>query len=76
MITISYIALITSGILICLSIIKYITYSENFKGTQELNLLLFFASTITFYGILHMGAEIFYGFNPIKGKFIFTPLKI
>jgi hypothetical protein len=76
MITISFIAMGISNILIFLAVIKYIKYSGKIKGIQELNLLLFFASLITFNGLLHMGAEVFYDFNPLKGKFTFTPLRI
>jgi predicted membrane channel-forming protein YqfA (hemolysin III family) len=71
MITPSFIAIGISGILILLAIIKYINYPRKIEGTQELNLLLFFSSSIAFQGLLYMGAEVFYGFNPLEGKFTF-----
>ena len=68
MLTPSLIALAISGILIFVSMIKYIKFPGKIEGTQEINLLLFFASSIAFHGLLHLGAEVFYGFNPLKLK--------
>jgi hypothetical protein len=74
MMTLSFITMCISGILILIALIKYIKYPKKLEGTQEISLLLFFASSIAFHGLLHMGAEIFYDFNPLKGKYIFTKL--
>jgi len=71
MITTSFIAMGISGILIFIALIKYINYPGKIEGIQEVNLLLFFASSIAFHGFLHMGSEVFYGFNPLKGNFTF-----
>jgi predicted membrane channel-forming protein YqfA (hemolysin III family) len=75
MITPSFIAMGISGILIFLTVIKYMNYSGKIEGMQEINLLLFFASSIAFHGLLHMGAEVFYGFNPLEGKFTFKKIQ-
>ena len=75
MIPLSFIAMSVSGILIFLAVIKYINYPGKIEGTQELNILLFFASSIAFHGLLHLGSEVFYGFNPLEGKFSFRKIQ-
>ncbi len=71
----SFITMSVSGILIFLAIIKYINYPNKIEGTQEINLLLFFASAIAFHGLLHLGFEVLYGFNPLEGKFILKKIQ-
>ena len=65
----SIIALAISGVLILIAAIKYFNYPGKIEGPQQMNLLLFFASSIAFHGLLHLGAEVFYDFNPLAGKF-------
>jgi len=72
MITLSFIALIISGTLIFMAGLNYINYPGKIDGTQRINLLLFFASAIAFNGLLYMGSEIYYNFNPLEGKFEFS----
>lgn len=72
MITPSFLALSISGLLIFIAGLNYLNYPGKIDGIQRMNLLLFFASSIAFHGLLHMGAEVFYGFNPLAGKFEFT----
>lgn len=71
----SIIALVISGVLIFIATIKYLNYTGKIEGTQQMNLLLFFASSIAFHGLLHLGTEVFYGFNPLAGKFTVRNLK-
>ena len=65
----SIIALAISGLLIFIAAVKYFNYPGKIEGTQQMNLFLFFASSIAFHGLLHLGAEYFYDFNPLAGKF-------
>ena len=68
----SLIALALSGLLIFIALLQYINYYDKIKEVQKINLYLFFASAISFHGLLHMGAEIFYDFNPLEGKIKFN----
>jgi hypothetical protein len=72
MITPSFLALAISGLLIFIAGLNYSNYSGKIDSIQRINLLLFFASSIAFHGLLHLGAEIFYGFNPLEGRFQFS----
>jgi hypothetical protein len=72
----SYFALVVSGILIAIASVMLI--NEIFINKSELdnmriiNLVLFLSSAISLHGLLHMGAEIHFGYNPLEtGKFIY-----
>jgi hypothetical protein len=70
----SNIALAISGILIITALI--LLYIEINKGTELkrlklIDLLLFLSSAISLHGLLHMGAEVFYKYNPLEGKIIY-----
>ena len=70
----SNIALAASGILIFIALI--LLYIEINKGTELksiklIDLLLFLSTSISLHGILHMGAEVFYKYNPLEGKIIY-----
>jgi hypothetical protein len=70
----SNIALAISGILILTALI--LLYIEINKGTELkrlklIDLLLFLSSAISLHGLLHMGAEVFYNYNPLEGKIIY-----
>ena len=70
----SNIALAISGMLILTALI--LLYIEINKGTELkrlklIDLLLFLSSAISLHGLLHMGAEVFYKYNPLEGKFIY-----
>lgn len=70
----SNIALAISGILIITALI--LLYIEINKGTELkrlklIDLLLFLSSAISLHGLLHMGAEVFYKYNPLEGKLIY-----
>ena len=70
----SNIALVMSGLLIFIGLI--LLYNEINKGSsiyglQLINLVLFLSTAISLHGLLHMGAEIFYKYNPLEGKFMY-----
>ncbi len=69
----SYFALVASGILIALAIVYLIKnrQSEELQGVKLVNLLLFLSTAIALHGMLHMWAEIYYNYNPLKGKLIY-----
>lgn len=69
MISPSFLAMGVSGILIFIAFIYFIKNRDKIGSIQLINLLLFFSSAIAFHGILHMGGELFYNFNPLEGKF-------
>ena len=70
----SIIALYISGLLIFLAVIM--TYNEiinkktDISGIKLIDLILFFASSITLHGILHIQAESIYNYNPLEKKII------
>jgi len=70
----SNLALIASGLLIVLGL--FLLYMEVNKGntissTKIIDLVLFLSTAISLHGLLHMGAEIHYNYNPLKGKFFY-----
>ena len=72
----SYFALVVSGILIAIASVMLI--NEIFINKSELdnmriiNLVLFLSSAISLHGLLHMGAEIHFDYNPLEtGKIIY-----
>lgn len=70
----SNIALGASGILIFISLILlYIEINNDteLKGIKLINLLLFLSTSISLHGLLHMGAEVFYKYNPLNGQLIY-----
>lgn len=69
----SYFALLISGILIASSIVVIYRNrnSEDLKGVKLANVLLFLSTAIALHGMLHMWAEIYYNYNPLKGKLIY-----
>ena len=70
----SNIALAISGLLIFLALILLsieIKKGANISGIVLVNLLLFLSTSISLHGMLHMGAEVFYKYNPLEGKFTY-----
>ncbi len=71
----SNIALAISGVLIGISVvmlINEITKKTELDNMRIINLLLFLSSAISLHGLLHLGAEVYFGFNPLEnGKFIY-----
>lgn len=70
----SNLALAASGILIFIALILlYIEINKGteLKGIKLIDLLLFLSTAISLHGLLHMGAEVFYKYNPLEGKFIY-----
>jgi hypothetical protein len=70
----SYLALVASGLLILIALV--LLYNEINKGNELsklklIDLVLFLSTSISLHGLLHMGAEVFYKFNPLEGKFIY-----
>jgi hypothetical protein len=70
----SNIALIASGLLIALGL--FLLYIELIKGnsisnTKIIDLVLFLSTAISLHGLLHMGAEIHYNYNPIEGNLFY-----
>ena len=70
----SNLALIASGLLIVLGL--FLLYIEVNKGntissTKIIDLVLFLSTAISLHGLLHMGAEIHYNYNPLKGTFFY-----
>ena len=67
----SNIALAISGLLIFLALILLsieIKKGANISGIALVNLVLFLSTSISLHGMLHMGAEVFYKYNPLEGK--------
>lgn len=68
----SYFANIISGLFIVTAI--YFLYVEIYikntpiQGIQLINLLLFISTAVSLHGLLHLGAEVNYNFNPFEGK--------
>jgi hypothetical protein len=70
----SNIALAMSGLLIFIGLIllyNEINKASSISGLQLINLVLFLSTAISLHGLLHMGAEIFYKYNPLEGKFMY-----
>jgi len=70
----SNIALAISGLLIFLALILLsieIKKGANISGIVLVNLVLFLSTSISLHGMLHMGAEVFYKYNPLEGKFTY-----
>jgi len=70
----SNLALIASGLLIGLGL--FLLYRElnkgnSITGTKIIDLVLFLSTAISLHGLLHMGAEIHYNYNPLNGKFFY-----
>jgi len=70
----SNLALIASGLLIVLGL--FLLFRELNKGnsisnTKLMDLVLFLSTAISLHGLLHMGAEIHYNYNPLEGKFFY-----
>ena len=70
----SYLALVASGLLILIALV--LLYNEINKGNEMsrlklIDLVLFLSTAISLHGLLHMGAEVFYKYNPLEGKFIY-----
>jgi hypothetical protein len=41
------------------------------SSTKIIDLVLFLSTAISLHGLLHMGAEIHYNYNPLNGKFFY-----
>jgi len=70
----SNLALAASGILILIALVLlYIEISKGteIKGIKLIDLILFLSTAISLHGLLHMGAEVFYKYNPLEGKLIY-----
>ena len=70
----SNLALIGSGLLIVVALIllfNEINKGTNIQGIVLINLVLFLSTAISLHGLLHMGAEIYYNYNPLTGKILF-----
>lgn len=70
----SNLALIASGLLIGVALV--LLFMEMNKGTVVqgmllINLVLFLSTAISLHGLLHMGAEVYYDYNPLIGKIFF-----
>lgn len=67
----SNLALIASGLLIAIGLIlliKELNKGNTITGTKLIDLVLFLSTAISLHGLLHMGAEIYYNYNPLEGK--------
>ena len=71
----SNIALTVSGLLIgyalILIYIEYVQKRTPIIRPKLIELVLFLATSISIHGLLHMGAEINYNYNPLEGKFTY-----
>lgn len=70
----SNLALIASGLLIGLGLFllyKELNQGNSITGTKIIDLVLFLSTAISLHGLLHMGAEIHYNYNPLEGKFFY-----
>ena len=70
----SNLALIASGLLIGFALI--LLFIEINKGTVVqgmllINLVLFLSTAISLHGLLHMGTEVYYNYNPLTGSMFF-----
>ena len=70
----SHLALSASGLLIGVALV--LLFMEMNKGTVVqgmllINLVLFLSTAISLHGLLHMGAEVYYDYNPLIGKIFF-----
>ena len=70
----SNLALMASGLLIGVALV--LLFIEINKGTliqgmMLINFILFLSTAISLHGLLHMGAEYFYNYNPLTGKILF-----
>ena len=41
------------------------------QGMLLINLVLFLSTAISLHGLLHMGAEVYYNYNPLIGSMFF-----
>lgn len=67
----SNLALIASGLLIAIGLIlliKELNKGNTITRTKLIDLVLFLSTAISLHGLLHMGAEIYYNYNPLEGK--------
>ena len=67
-------SLITSGLLIALGL--FLLFIELNKGnsisnTKLIDLVLFLSTAVSLHGLLHMGAEIHYNYNPLGGNLFY-----
>jgi hypothetical protein len=70
----SNLALIASGLLIALGLFllyRELNQSNSITNTKLIDLVLFLSTAISLHGLLHMGAEIHYNYNPIEGKIFY-----
>jgi hypothetical protein len=70
----SNLALIGSGLLIAVALIllfNEINKGTNIQGIVLINLVLFLSTAISLHGLLHMGAELYYDYNPLTGKLFY-----
>jgi hypothetical protein len=68
----SYYSLVLNGILVFTAlIVLIINYSalRSLDIYELINLILFFAGVLGVHGLLQLGLEVNYGFNPIKYMF-------
>ena len=70
----SNLALMASGLLIGVALV--LLFIEINKGTliqgmMLINFILFLSTAISLHGLLHMGAEVYYNYNPLTGKILF-----
>jgi hypothetical protein len=70
----SNLALIASGLLIVLGLFllfRELNQGNSISNTKLMDLVLFLSTAISLHGLLHMGAEINYNYNPLEGKIFY-----
>ena len=70
----SNLALIASGLLIVLGLsllFRELNKGNSISNTKLMDLVLFLSTAISLHGLLHMGAEIHYNYNPLEGNIFY-----
>lgn len=70
----SNLALIASGLLIVLGLFllyRELNQGNSISNTKLIDLVLFLSTAVSLHGLLHMGAEVHYNYNPIGGNLFY-----